>query len=144
MPKLAANVSMMYPEVDFIERFSEAADDGFKAVEFLFPYEHSPETLARAMKEAGVENVLFNLPPGNWEAGERGLAGLPGREQAFREALDTAVEYARTLGCPRLHAMHGIPNEGQNAGECRDVYIENLRWAARRVKSHGIDTSSSL
>src|SRR5258708_7344590 len=101
MPRFAANLSMMYGEVPFLDRFAAAAKDGFKAVEFLFPYEHPAETVAQRLRAAGLENVLFNLPPGDWDKGERGLAALVGREAEFAASIDVALSYARALGCKR-------------------------------------------
>lgn len=138
MPKLAANLTMMYNEYDFLARFEQAAGHGFRGVEFLFPYDHSPDDIARALRAHGLDNVLFNLPPGDWEAGERGLAGLPGREADFHDALDQALRYAVALGCPRLHAMHGIPAPGFDPQQCREVYVDNLRFAAQKAAVHGI------
>ena len=108
MPRFAANLSMMFNEVPFLDRFKAASAAGFTGVEFLFPYEHSPEEVAEKAKSAGVEIVLFNMPPGNWAAGERGIAGLPGREQEFRDGVEKALKYAEHLGVPRLHAMAGM------------------------------------
>ena len=94
MPRFAANLTMMFTELPFLDRFSAAADQGFHWVEYLFPYEFAPEDLARALKRNGLTQALFNLPPGDWEAGERGLACLPGREKEFDAALERAVLYA--------------------------------------------------
>ncbi|MFT5390409.1 MAG: hydroxypyruvate isomerase [Gammaproteobacteria bacterium] len=139
MPNLAANISMMYTEVPFLERFALAAANGFRGVEFLFPYEHPAPVIASALQEHNLQNVLFNLPPGNWEKGERGLAGMPGREAEFGAALEQALEYARVLNCPRVHAMHGVPSEHDDPQRCRALYIENLRMAARRAAEQGIN-----
>ena len=92
MPQFAANLSMMFNEVPFLDRFKAASAAGFTAVEFLFPYEYSPEEVAAKAKAAGTQVVLFNMPAGNWGAGERGITGLPGREQEFREGVETGVE----------------------------------------------------
>src|SRR5580698_8258384 len=107
MPRFAANLTMMYQEHGFLDRFAAAAKDGFTAVEFLFPYEHPAATLAALLKENGLQQVLFNAPPGNWQAGERGCTALPGREEEFRAGFLQALEYAQALGCPRIHAMAG-------------------------------------
>ena len=130
MPRLAANLSMLFNEVPFLERFAAAARAGFKGVEFLFPYDHTPEDLAEALRANGLEQVLFNLPPGDWEAGERGLAALPGRETEFQAGLDRALPYAQALGCRRVHMMAGIPPEGADPLACRDAYVASLRAAA--------------
>ena len=133
MPRLAANLTMMFNEVAFEERFDAAARVGFRAVEFLFPYEWPSAQLAQWMANAGVENVLFNLPPGDWNKGERGLAALPGREIEFREGFRKALDYAHALGTPRLHVMAGLapPESDTDIRErMRATYLENLRWAA--------------
>ncbi len=134
MPQLAANLSMMYGEVPFLERFSAAAACGFKAVEFLFPYEETPEAVAKARESAGVEIALFNLSAGDFAAGERGLAALPGRERDFSASLEQALPYAQALSARRLHVMAGIaPQAG------RPAYLDNLRKAADFFGPHGID-----
>src|SRR3954447_16996652 len=130
MPKFAANLSMMFNEVPFLDRFETAARAGFSAVEFLFPYEYSPEEVASKAKDAGVQIVLFNMPPGNWAAGERGLTGLPGREQEFRGNVAKAVTYAKALGVPRIHAMAGIAPAGADLAACKATLIANLKYAA--------------
>ncbi len=132
MPRFAANLSMMFTEHEFLDRFGAAARVGFSAVEFLFPYEFAPEEVAKAKADAGVEVVLFNMPPGDWEAGERGLAAVPGREAAFAEALDRAAHWAGVLDSPRVHVMAGIPGEAAEA-EAEAVYIANLKRAADRL-----------
>lgn len=138
MPKFAANLTMMFNEVAFPERFAAAARAGFEAVEFLFPYDHTPQEVARWLKENNLANALFNMPPGDWAAGERGLASLPGREQEFREGVARALEYAQALGTKRLHAMAGLFPAGADRNRHRETFIENLRYAAREVAKHGI------
>lgn len=138
MPKFAANLTMMFNEVAFSERFAAAAKAGFEAVEFLFPYDHAPQEVARWLKESRLTNALFNMPPGDWAAGERGLASLPGREQEFRDGVARALEYAEALGTKRLHAMAGLLPEGADRNRHRETFIENLRYAARAVAKHGI------
>src|SRR6185369_6415759 len=101
MPRFAANLSMLYPELEFLDRFEAAARDGFKGVEFLFPYACEAGDLAARLKAHGLQQVLFNAPPGDWERGERGLACLPGREAEFREGIASALRYAHALACPR-------------------------------------------
>ena len=136
MPKFAANLTMMFNEVPFPQRFAAAAEAGFTAVEFLFPYDHEPQEVAGWLKENGLENVLFNMPPGDWAAGERGLASLPGREETFRAGVARAIEYARALGTPRLHAMAGLLPAGADRSKHRAVYVENLRYAAQALAKH--------
>jgi hydroxypyruvate isomerase len=136
MPRLAANLSMMFTEHPFEARFEAAARAGFRAVEFLFPYDWPSSQVAQWLAEAGVENVLFNLPPGDWVSGERGLAALPGREIEFRAALRKALDYAQVLGTPRLHVMAGLIPAGADAGlraRMRETYLDNLRWAAQEA-----------
>ena len=136
--KLAANLSMMFTEEPFLARFSAAAHHGFKGVEYLFPYDFSAEDIARELRECQLENVLFNLPPGNWDAGERGLAGLPGREAEFLASLEKALEYAAIVGCRQLHVMYGIPPLGASLAVCEQSYIANLQMAAKRTERQGI------
>lgn len=138
MPRFAANLSMLFNDVPFLERFGRAAAAGFKGVEYLFPYEYAPAELAERLQNHGLAQVLFNLPPGDFAAGERGLAALPGRESEFRESVDRAIEYARALGCPRLHAMAGLVTDESQRPRMRETYLENLRYAARRLAEHGL------
>ncbi len=138
MPKFAANLTMMFNEVPFPQRFAAAAAAGFKAVEFLFPYQHTAQDVARWLKDSQLENVLFNLPPGDWAAGERGLAALPGREDEFRTGVARAINYAVKLGTPRLHMMAGLIPAGADLALHRQTYLDNLRYAAREVGQHGI------
>jgi hydroxypyruvate isomerase len=129
---------MMFNEVPFLDRFGAAAACGFRAVEFLFPYEHPAETIVQQIQKHHLEIVLFNMPPGNWAAGERGIASLPGREQEFAAGVDTALTYAAALRVPRLHAMAGIPPAGADPAACRAALIANLKHAARKLAPHNI------
>lgn len=138
MPRFAANLSMMFTEVPFPERFSRAAQAGFAGVEFLFPYDYAPDEVARWCRESGLANVLFNMPPGDWAAGERGTAALPGRETEFRAGVATALRYARALGTPRLHIMAGILPAGADRARHHSVYVGNLRYAARELAKEGL------
>ena len=138
MPRFAANLSMLYNDVDFLDRFAAAARDGFKAVEYLFPYAYPAQELAQRLQANGLQQVLFNAPPGNWDAGERGLACLPGREAEFREGIAKAVEYAQALQCPRIHVMAGLVPQGADATSVRATYIANVRYAAKQAAPHGI------
>ncbi len=133
MPRFAANLSMLYPEHDFPDRFKAAADDGFRAVEFLFPYDYAADALARRLADNGLEQVLFNMPPGDWDKGERGLACLPGREAEFREGVERALEYAQALKCPRVHVMAGLAPAGVERARLQGTYEANLAWAAERA-----------
>ena len=139
MPRFAANLTMMYTEHSFLDRFGAAARDGFKAVEYLFPYEYPAATLAALLKQHGLRQVLFNSPPGDWKAGERGIAALPGREQEFRDGFLRALEYALALECPRIHAMAGIPPQGTDRAHLLGVYTSNLAWAVDRANAAGVD-----
>ncbi|RJF96618.1 hydroxypyruvate isomerase [Noviherbaspirillum cavernae] len=138
MPKFAANLTMMFNEVPFLQRFPAAAQAGFTAVEFLFPYEHGADEIAAQLKANKLENVLFNMPPGDWTAGERGITSLPGREAEFRAGVAKAIAYAKALGTPRLHAMAGLLPEGADAAVHRKVFIDNLRYACAEAAQHGI------
>lgn len=138
MPKFAANLTMMFNEVAFAQRFAAAAAAGFKAVEFLFPYEHAAQDVALWLKQNRLENVLFNLPPGDWAAGERGIAALPGRETEFRAGVARAIEYALAMGTQRLHMMAGLIPAGADLGLHRELYLGNLRHAARELARHGL------
>ncbi len=152
MPRFAANLSMMYTEHPFLERFAAAAEDGFAGVEFLFPYEFEPQAIADALAANGLEQVLFNTVPGDMQAGERGLAAVPGRNADFLAGVDLAIAYARVLGTRRLHAMAGVmPANTAGSGSAsaavidastrqrwHDTYVANLREAARRCADAGI------
>lgn len=139
MPRFAANLSMMYPELDFLERFDAAARDGFKAVEFMFPYAVEARELAARLKANGLQQVLFNAPPGDAEKGERGIACLPGREAEFRSGIESALRYAQALACPRIHVMAGLIPAGVERAAVRPTYVENLRWAAQQAARQGVD-----
>jgi hydroxypyruvate isomerase len=141
MPRFAANLTFMFTEAPFLERFALAAQCGFTAVEFAFPYDHSPDVIASLLAKHGLQQVLFNLPPGNWDAGDRGLAAMPGREAEFRRGVEQALGYARALKCSRLHAMAGaLPDESHDAARarCRETYVENLRFAATAMAAEGV------
>ena len=114
MPKFAANLSMMFNEHAFLDRFEAARDAGFNAVEFLFPYADLPATIAGKLQQANLTQALFNMPPGNWDDGERGIASLPGREEEFAQSLDLSLGYALALDCKRMHM-----NGGTGTGRCR-------------------------
>lgn len=133
MPKFAANLSMMYQEHAFLDRFGAAAADGFKGVEFLFPYDFSPTDIKQRLTEHGLTQVLFNCPPGDWAKGERGLASLPGREEEFKSTFGKALTYADVLGNRRLHVMAGLMQPGRTRDEHRATYVKNLAWAAERI-----------
>ena len=138
MPKLAANLSMMFTDVRFLDRFAAAAAAGFEGVEFLFPYEFSPAEIAGRLNHHRLSHVLFNLPPGDWASGERGMAALPGREKEFMAGLDRALEFALATGCKQLHAMAGNWPAEANWRDGAAVYVDNLRRAADHVAEHDI------
>jgi len=137
MPRFAANLSMMFNEVPFLDRFAQARRAGFDAVEFLFPYDHPADELRRRLDDAGLAVVLFNMPPGDWAAGERGLACLPGRQAEFRDGVARALDYAGALGCPLLHCMAGIVPPDAQPGVPGNLYVANLAWAAERTAAAG-------
>jgi hydroxypyruvate isomerase len=138
MPRFAANLSMLYPEHDFLDRFAAAAADGFQAVEYLFPYDYKPAELKARLDEHGLVQVLFNAPPGDWIAGERGLASLPGREAEFRDSVSRALEYADVLGNDHVHIMAGLLPSDANRARHQGVYIENLAYAANEAAKAGL------
>jgi 2-dehydrotetronate isomerase len=139
MPQLAANLSMLYPEHDFLDRFAAAAADGFRAVECQFPYDYPASEIAARLEANGLQQVLFNAPPGGPETGARGLACLPGHEAAFRDGFERALQYAGVLACPRVHVMAGLAPGGAAHGTLRATYLDNLRWACSRAASQGVD-----
>jgi hydroxypyruvate isomerase len=138
MPKFAANISTMFTEVPLADRFAAAAEAGFRAVEIQFPYELPSAEAGRLVAGNGLANVLFNLPQGDAEAGERGLAALPGREEEFRDQLDRALTYAEAMGTPRLHVLAGVTGEADRAAAER-TYVANLAYAAGKVAELGLD-----
>ncbi len=139
MLRFAANLSMLYNEHMFLDRYSAAAQDGFKAVEFLFPYEFEARTLRQLLQDNQLQQVLFNAPPGNWATGERGLACLKGRESEFRKGFTQALTYAKALDCPRIHVMAGIADGNASPAELEDTYCHNIQWAAQHAAQEGID-----
>ncbi|WP_419896973.1 2-oxo-tetronate isomerase [Roseomonas sp. USHLN139] len=130
MPRFAANLSMMFQELPFLERFAAARAAGFEAVEFLFPYDFQPAEVAQRLRDNGLKQVLFNAPPGDWATGERGTACIPGRGQEFRDGILRALEYATALDCPRLHVMAGLAPAGVAHDTLTATYAVNLDWAA--------------
>lgn len=138
MPRFAANLSMMFNEVPFLDRFAAASAAGFEAVEFLFPYEHPAAEIAQRLKDNGLQQVLFNLPPGDWNKGERGIASLPGREAEFREGVKRGLEYAAVLGTPRLHLMAGIAPADIPFGTRAGLFATRVAWAAEQASAAGV------
>src|SRR6185503_2399455 len=135
MPKLAANVSMLFPQLDFLDRFAAARKAGFRYVEYQFPYDHDPAEVARRVRDAGVEVVLHNLPLGGDPKVERGIACLPGREREFRDNVERGIAYAKAAGCPRLNCISGIAPFDQPH---REALVANLRYAARKLGEVGL------
>jgi hydroxypyruvate isomerase len=139
MPQFAANLSMLYGEFEFLDRFAAAAADGFRHVECLFPYAFDPAGLRHRLDAHGLSLALFNAPPGDFERGERGLASLPGREDEFRRGLlEQALPCAQALRCPRVHVMAGLLPAGAERARHRDTYLANLGWAAAQAASAGV------
>jgi hydroxypyruvate isomerase len=138
MPRLAANLSMMFNEVPFLDRFDAAAKAGFKAVEFLFPYEFPAAELKRRLDANRLRLVLFNMPPGDWAGGERGLASLPGRQAEFRTSVGRALDYATALDCKLVHCMAGIPPAGTPPVTAAALFAANIAWAAERAEAAGV------
>ena len=137
MPRFAANLSMMFNEVPFLDRFAAAARAGFKAVEYLFPYEHPATEIRRRLDDHGLAQVLFNAPPGDWAKGDRGTASLPGRQQEFRDGIARALDYAAALDCPLVHVMAGIPAADVAPATAAARYAINIAWAAEQAAAAG-------
>ncbi|HDZ39921.1 MAG TPA: hydroxypyruvate isomerase family protein [Marinobacter sp.] len=140
MIRLAANLSMLFTEHGFMDRFAAAAAAGFRGVEYLFPYDYEASELRAVLDENQLTQVLFNLPPGNWDTGERGLASLPGREDEFRDSVARGIHYAEALNCPQVHAMAGLlpANANDDAYEAHlATYVNNLRYAAGELAKAG-------
>lgn len=138
MPKFAANLTMLFTERPFLDRFEAAAKAGFKAVEFLFPYGHEAEQIRARAITAGVEIVLHNLPAGDWDAGERGIACLPERVAEFRDGVARAIDYAKALGVSQVNCLAGKAPDGADPAVLHATLVENLRHAAARLQPHGI------
>jgi hydroxypyruvate isomerase len=138
MPKLAANLTMMFNEVPFLDRFRAAAEAGFTHVEYMFPYEYPPEELAQRLRDHNLVQVLHNMPAGNWASGDRGVACQPDRVAEFRAGIAEAVTYARALGCAQVNCLAGLRPPDLAEEVARRTFIENLSWAAPRFKAVGI------
>ena len=139
MARFACNLTTLFHEVAFLDRFEQARNAGFKAVEFLFPYAFDPRVLADKLTWFGLEQVLFNMPAGDWDAGEKGLAALPGREEEFRRSVATALRYAKALNCKKVHAMSGVLNPAFSERQHIDTFTANIRHAADAFAEYGID-----
>jgi hydroxypyruvate isomerase len=138
MPKFAANLSLLFNELPFLDRFQAAAAAGFDAVEFMFPYDFEAEDIRARLEANGLHLALFNFPAGNWAAGERGLAIYPNLVREFRESAALAVKYAKILACTQLHCLAGVAPLGGDMRAMRKAYIENLRYAANLLADEGI------
>ena len=138
MPKFAANLTMMYNEVDFLDRFEAAAKSGFKGVEYLFPYPFGKEELAERLHQPGLTQVLHNLPAGDWGAGERGIACLPDRVGEFQAGVGQAIDYARALGCKQINCLAGLTPDGVDAEKVQNTFVSNLKFAADKLGEAGI------
>ncbi len=138
MPRLAANLSLLFTELDYLDRFEAAAKAGFKGVECQFPYAWPAALQAERLTRLGLAQVLINLPAGDWAAGERGIACLPDRVGEFREGVAQGIDYARTLGCGRLHCLAGIAPDGVAPETIHTTYLDNLRFAADQIGRAGL------
>ena len=138
MPNLAANLTMLFNELDFLDRFAAAADAGFRAVEYLFPYDYEPAQLADALQKHGLTQALHNLPAGDWAAGERGIACHPDRIAEFQDGVGRAIEYAAALGCPQVNCLAGIAPDGASPEDIDATLISNLQFAAAQLKAANI------
>ena len=138
MPRFAANLSMMFNEVPFLDRFAAAAKAGFEGVEFLFPYDFPAAEIRKRLKGEGLTQALFNMPPGDWANGERGLTSLPGRQSEFHEAVKRALDYAAELECRHVHCMAGIPGPDVAPGTAAALFAANLAWATERAAPAGV------
>jgi hydroxypyruvate isomerase len=138
MPKLAANLTMLFNEVEFLDRFEAAANAGFRGVEYLFPYAYDAKELKTRLQAHGLLQVLHNLPAGNWAGGERGIACFPDRVDEFKAGVDQAIAYANTLGCDRVNCLAGILPAGVDPAAARETFVKNLRYAAPRLEAAGV------
>ena len=138
MPKFSANLTMLFTEVDFLDRFAKAATNDFTAVEYMFPYDWPAQQLQEKLRQHNLEQVLFNLPVDGWAAGERGIACIPGREEEFQENVGRALDYAKVLECPRLNCLAGLTPNGVEQDQVRTTLVENLRFAADEFAKENI------
>jgi hydroxypyruvate isomerase len=139
MPTFAANLTMLFTEVPFLERFALARQAGFTFVEYLFPYAHPADEIKSQLQAHSLTQVLFNLPAGDWAGGDRGIGASPGREEEFRAGVPKAIAYARTLGVPRLNCLAGKRVAGRTDPEHRAVLVANARYAATALAEHGLE-----
>ncbi|MFQ5937823.1 MAG: 2-oxo-tetronate isomerase [Acidiferrobacterales bacterium] len=138
MPKFAANLTMLFNEVDFLDRFEAAAHAGFKGVEYLFPYTYDKDALAERLQQHGLTQVLHNLPAGDWGAGDRGIGCHPDRVTEFQDSVANAIEHATALGCKQVNCLAGIAPAGVAKEKLRETFITNLKFAAPKLKEADI------
>jgi hydroxypyruvate isomerase len=138
MPRFCANLTMLYGEHGFLDRFAAAAADGFKGVEYLFPYDFPKDELQERLGRHGLVQVLHNLPAGDWGGGDRGIGAVPGREGEFQDGVGRAIDYATALGCRQVNCLAGVPPEGADPERVRRTLVGNLRFAAPRLAEAGI------
>jgi hydroxypyruvate isomerase len=138
MPNFSANLGFLFTELPFLDRFAAAARAGFKGVEYASPYEHGARDIARRLADHGLTQALFNLPAGDWDAGERGIAILPGREEEFRDGVSRALDYAEELGCARLNCLAGIAPPGGDRRALEETFVANLAFAAAAARERGV------
>jgi len=138
MPRFAANLTMLWNELDFLDRFAAAKRAGFSAVEYLFPYAYPKEQLAERLAIHKLEQALHNLPAGDWAKGERGIACLPDRVNEFQDSVGRAIEYATALSCPQVNCLAGIAPQGADSAKVRETFVANLKFAAAKLKAAGI------
>ncbi|WDR02869.1 hydroxypyruvate isomerase [Devosia algicola] len=138
MPRFAANLSFLYADLPFLDRFNAAAKDGFGAVEYVGPYAETPDAIAALLKEHKLEQALFNLPAGDWAGGERGIGCLPDRVEEFRTGVDRAIKYAKALNCPKINCLAGIAPEGVDRAALDKTLVDNLAYAAPRFADAGV------
>jgi len=138
MPRFAANLSFLFQEVQFLDRFAAAAAAGFAAVEYVSPYDHPAEAIAGLLRQHGLQQVLFNNPAGDWAKGERGVSALPGREREFEQGMAKAFDYAKALRCPRIHCMAGVLPEGTDRAKAEATFVRNLKQAAAEAARQGV------
>ena len=137
MPRFAANLTMMFNEVPFLDRFEAAAKAGFTAVEFLFPYAFPAEEIGKRLRANGLTQALFNLPPGNWDAGEKGFAALPERFADLKQSLHTALPYVQATGVKRVHLMAGIAS--RTDAKAVEAFCKSVAWSCEFFAPHGLD-----
>ncbi|MGU3492708.1 hydroxypyruvate isomerase [Xanthobacteraceae bacterium A53D] len=138
MPKFAANLTMLWNEIDFLDRFAKAADAGFKGVEYLFPYAYAKEELAEKLQKHGLTQALHNLPAGDWAKGERGIAVLPDRVGEFQDGVGKGIEYAKALGTQTINILAGLTPKDVPAEKVHETLVSNLKFAATELKKAGI------